>query len=110
MNIRSVVLISFIAIGPVYGHDMGEGSWVNTLNLIDPMTKNWCCNEKDCEPVSLGGIKEDVISFLVVETGESIAKERVIWKAPDGRWWRCKNLAGDEIGKTRCLIGPPRGM
>ncbi len=110
MKLGAAILVVSIATGSAYSHEMGEGAWVNTLNLKDPVTKDWCCNEKDCAPVPVGGIKENAINFLVVETGEYIAKERIIWKAPDGRWWRCRNLGSYETGKTRCLIGPPRGM
>jgi hypothetical protein len=92
------------------GHDAGEGSWMNHLSLLDPVTHQWCCNEQDCAPVPTGGVLERADGMLVVETGEVIARERIIWRAPDGRWWRCRNLGGENAGMTRCLIGPPRGM
>jgi hypothetical protein len=104
--------LATLSLAPVVGlgHESGEGSWMNQMSLLDPVSKQWCCNEHDCAPVPAGGVVEQGDGMLVVETGEVIPHERIIWRAPDGRWWRCHNLAGDHVGKTRCLIGPPRGM
>jgi hypothetical protein len=105
-----LIAAAVMVAAPAWAHDAGEGSWMNQMNLLDPVTHNWCCNEQDCAPVPAGGVLEQDGGMLVVETGEVIAQERIIWRAPDGQWWRCRNLGGDEEGKTRCLIGPPRGM
>lgn len=90
-----------------WAHDHGEGSWINSQRLTDPITGQWCCNLIDCreetanvEPVDGG--------YLIKDTGEAIPRERVIWRSPGG-WWRCRYMSGPEAGKTRCLIGPPMG-
>lgn len=89
----------------------------NSLNyLYDPVTKNHCCGMiHTCDRQPAGAIKEVAKGFLVTETQEIIPHARVIWESPDDHWWRCKNdgsrvLGDDERKKTRCLIGPPRGM
>ena len=57
--------------------------------------------------LSSAGIAEQADGYLVLETGEVIDKARVIWKSPDGAWWRCRFMSGAKAGSTRCLIGPP---
>jgi hypothetical protein len=79
--------------------------WINSLGLVDPVSRTSCCSANDdCFEVERGGVREVQGGFFVQQTGEVIAIERIIWKSPDGKWWRChyKN------GLTRCLIGPPR--
>ncbi len=110
MKLWVAVVALFITTWPVFSHEAGEGAWINQKNLIDPVNREWCCNEHDCKPVQEDGIQENAFGFRVIETGEQITHERVIWKAPDGRWWRCRYMVGPDKGKTRCLIGPPRGM
>jgi hypothetical protein len=87
---------------PAQAHD----SWINLNGLTDPVTKHWCCNHDDCnaEPV------REVIGGYQVQTGEVIPFSRILWKSPDGRWWRCRFLSGVQAGQTRCLIGPPPAM
>jgi hypothetical protein len=81
--------------------------WINDARLVDPFTKEWCCNEHDCELINAGGVSETSgDSYLISETGEIFPAMRVIWKSGDGRWWRCRYLGGDKAGQTRCLIGP----
>jgi hypothetical protein len=127
MSRTAILVLLLITAAPAWAHDSGDGSWMNQGNLIDPVTKDWCCNEQDCAPVPAGGVVMiDIFaiggssnaqhlptpppSYLITETGEHIPEERVIWRSPDGRWWRCRNLGGEHPGSTRCLIGPPRGM
>jgi hypothetical protein len=88
-------------------HDHGDGSWINNQKLIDPVTGQWCCNLHDCreEP---GNVSPVDGGYLIHSTGEVIPRERVIWRSPGG-WWRCRHLGGPNVGKTRCLIGPPMG-
>ena len=110
MSRIALLIIAALSLAPALAHDHGEGSWMNQMSLVDPVSKQWCCDSRDCEPVPAGGVLERDDGVLVIETGEVIGHERIIWRAPDGRWWRCRNLAGENVGKTRCLIGPPRGM
>lgn len=88
--------------GAAHAHD----HWINAMRLHDPVSGAWCCDERDCAAVPAGGVAERSGGYLVVETGELIPYARVIWRSPDGAWWRCRNLA---TGATRCLIGPPPG-
>lgn len=95
---------------PAHAHD----SWINRNGLTDPVTKQWCCNEHDCEAEPV----REVMGGYRVITGEVIPASRVLWKSQDGQWWRCRFMsptAVDKdnkpmIGKTRCLIGPPPSM
>lgn len=114
MRFATAFAAAFLCL-PALAHDHGYGSWINNERLIDPRTKEWCCNTNDCreEPDNVEAVPG---GFLVKSTGEVIPKERVIWRSPGG-WWRCRYLsptAVDEnnqpkMGKTRCLIGPPMG-
>ncbi len=106
----SFAALAVLSLAPALAHDHGEGAWINQMSLIDPVTREFCCGPQDCAPLPAGGISENAFGFRIAETGEQFAQGRVIWKAPDGRLWRCRYLAGPEKGKTRCLIGPPRGM
>lgn len=100
----AVVLLAIMTEAAL-SHQHGPGSWINNEKLIDPITKQWCCDEFDCKPQPAGAIKPVEGGYLVVETGEVIEHRRVIWRSPDGMWWRCA------IGNvTRCLIGPPRSF
>jgi hypothetical protein len=71
------------------------------------VTKEWCCNDIDCqeEPGNVEAVED---GYRIVSTGEVIPRERVIWRSPGG-WWRCRYLGGEKAGMTRCLIGPPMG-
>jgi hypothetical protein len=95
----------FLVLGTTFAaaHD----HWINHLRLTDPLSGQWCCNDMDCEAVRAAGIAEQQDGYLVMETGEVIGKERVIWKSQDGLWWRCRYTNGSNAGRTRCLIGPP---
>ena len=81
--------------------------WINHKRLADPQSGEWCCNHIDCAEVPAGGVRESNGGYIVAETSETIPYTRVIWKSPDGHWWRCRYLGGAKAGKTRCLIGPP---
>lgn len=84
-------------------HDL----WINRKRLVDPVSRQWCCNEHDCERVGADGVKENGTGYTVFETGEAIPHSRIIWKSEDGHWWRCRNLSDNS---TRCLIGPPPSL
>lgn len=81
-----------------------EDSWINQLQLFDPVSKLFCCGTNDCAHTK---VKEVAGGYLIEETGEVITKNRVIWKSPDGMWTRCRYLDGPLKNQTRCLIGPP---
>lgn len=85
---------------PAMAHD----HWINHQNLRDPVTGQWCCDERDTQEET-DNIEAVPGGFLVKSTGEIIPKERVIWRSPGG-WWRSRNLSDNS---TRCLIGPPMG-
>lgn len=87
-------------------HDAGPGSWMNMERLTDPLSGAWCCSQIDCHPMPAGSVQQTDGGYLVEETGEVIAKPRVIWRSPDGLWWRCAYGVGALQSKTRCLIGP----
>lgn len=85
-------------------HDHGAGSWINHQNLRDPVTDQWCCDERDTREET-DNVRAVEGGYLIISTGEVIPRERVIWRSPGG-WWRSRNLSD---GTTRCLIGPPQG-
>lgn len=99
------LLASLLLITPAFAHD----NWISRENLTDPVTKEFCCNADDCAAVEEGGIKESLYGHIVVETGEFIQNNRIIWRSPGG-WIRCRYLGGPKANMTRCLIGPPRGF
>ena len=94
-----VIAMLFI-IGPGLAHD----HWISREKLTDPVTSQWCCDEKDTREEN-DNVRAVPGGYLIISTGEIIAKERVIWRSPGG-WWRSRNLSD---GSTRCLIGPPQG-
>jgi hypothetical protein len=100
-----ILLVVLLMLGAAAAHDHGDGSWINTLGLSDPVTRLACCNANDCREL-VDGIEETTGGYLIKATGEDIARERVIWRSPGG-WWRCQHMEGPLTGKTRCLIGPP---
>lgn len=102
MRLLTAALLGGFLCLPAYGHD----SWINRNGLTDPVTKHWCCNEHDCEAERV----REVMGGYMVSTGEVIPMSRVLWNSPDGRWWRCRFMSGSDVGKTRCLIGPPPAM
>jgi hypothetical protein len=104
MNLAIPVALALLAASPALAHDGGE---------------------QDCTPVPAGEVVTFDIFYLagssneatvsppitqyhIVETGEVLDDERVIWQSPDERWWRCRNLDGERPGSTRYLIGPRR--
>lgn len=102
VSLVCVVIISLlISIGISKGHE----HWINQEKLTDPISGEWCCNEYDCNPLPVGGVSQQRHGVLIFETGEIIPNDRIIWKSPDGQWWRCHR--NDEQKSTRCLIGPP---
>jgi hypothetical protein len=94
-----------------YAHD----SWINQNGLRDPQSKEWCCNDQDCERLDKNAVKElPNGNFYIVPSNEVWPEKRVLWQSADGAWWRCAPIYNDDKGKvskpkTRCLIGPPRG-
>lgn len=113
MNLALMLVVGLICLigatvvgGRILAHEQGPGSWMNQERLLDPESNAWCCNEQDCHQLVEADIVPVPGGYRVVETGEIIPKARVIWRSPDGHWWRCAYEAGDRKGMTRCLIGP----
>lgn len=79
--------------------------WINNLRLTDPVSGEWCCNHIDCRAEQV----REVAGGYATEGGDVVPFSRVLWRSQDGRWWRCRYMAGEREGKTRCLIGPPPG-
>jgi len=79
-------------------------SWINKQMLRDPQSGEFCCNEHDCRPEKV----VETRGGYMVETGEVIPYHRVIWRSPDGTWWRCRAWHNGQQ-RTRCLLGPPPG-
>ena len=107
MKLATAALVAVFLCMPALAHDHGAGSWINNERLIDPVTREWCCNTNDCreEPDNVEARPD---GYRIRSTGEVVARERVIWRSPGG-WWRCRYLSGERAGETRCLIGPPQG-
>lgn len=103
-NLKLTVGLLLIATGAL-AHTTGPGSWIGREGLSDPVTKLSCCNEYDCVE-DTPNIETVAGGFRIKSTGEIIPVARVIWRSPGG-WWRCVFTAGEDAGKTRCLIGPP---
>lgn len=104
-SILVAAILLLVAMALSFAHTHGEGSWINQQKLVDPESKEWCCNEIDCRPEEV----KPVDGGYLVETGEVIPAHRVLWKSPDGRWWRCRYMSWATGKLTRCLIGPPPG-
>lgn len=103
MTLWGIAATSLLMSGSALSHD----HWINDKHLSDPISRQWCCNEEDCQPVEAGGVREQGGGYTIMETGEAIPYTRVIWKSEDGRWWRCRNAQNNS---TRCLIGPPPAL
>lgn len=107
--ISFIALLVVLAVAAIYsaawGHDHGPGSWMNRLQLTDPQNKEWCCNEHDCRPERVSAVP----GGYSTEGGDVVPQSRVIWRSPDGQWWRCRYIGGVKNGQTRCLIAPPPG-
>ena len=105
------ILICIGWVSYALAHTDGPGAWINQQSLSDPVTKESCCNLNDCREET-DNVRPVEGGYLVIDTGEVIPPERMIWRSPGG-WWRCRYLAshtlppGKRIGDTRCLIGPP---
>jgi len=98
LSVLTVVVFGVALARPVHDH------WISQNKLVDPVSGAWCCNQQDCQEIS--GVTESDSGFHIVETGEMIPHNRILWKSQTGHWWRCR----DGQNWTRCLIGPPRGM
>ena len=112
--IKPLLLALFAVMSLVVpGHDAQHASdWIEREKLSDPRTQNLCCGEDDCAQLLRGDVEEVSRGFIIRSTGEWIAHERVIWRSPDGGWWRCADQKNGvkRAGETRCLSGPPRGV
>lgn len=99
------LLALLLLISPAMAHDTGPGSWINSGGFRDPQSGEHCCNLHDCRAEAV----REVSGGYATDGGDVVPYSRVIWNSADGRWWRCRYLGGEKIGKTRCLIGPPPG-
>lgn len=97
--IRASLAALLALAGPALAHD----SWINSSQLRDPQSGEWCCNHIDCAPEAV----REVAGGYATAGGDVVPFARVIWKSQDGRWWRCRYLDAARAGRTRCLIGPP---
>lgn len=109
MTRTSLALIGagLIFCGPALAHDHADssGSWIGQQRMTDPRSGEFCCDQRDC----FAELVSEFSDFIVVMTGEMIPTARVIWRSADGQWWRCRVWMNGEQ-KTRCLIGPPKGL
>lgn len=99
---RTLALICLLIATPAAAVD----DWLEGMKFTDPVTKQWCCNHVDCTRQKVGAVTETPAGIIINETGELWPLNRVIWASPEDVWVRC--VYGD--GRTRCLIGPPRGI
>lgn len=100
-QIIAALALALLAPMTAHGHD----SWISRQRMVDPESKEWCCNIYDCRVEKV----REVSGGYSTAGGDVVPFSRVIWKSPDGQWWRCRYMAGEKTGKTRCLIGPPPG-
>lgn len=104
MTATGATLLPFLVLLSVtdaFAHD----SWISRNRITDPATGEWCCNHLDCRPEKVTAVE----GGYKTEYGDVVPHRRVIWKSPDGHWWRCRHLGGATPGATRCLIGSPPG-
>lgn len=100
-GLAGLLLALIVAIAYASAHD----SWISAERLTDPASGEWCCNHIDCAAETV----REVAGGYATQGGDVVPAARVIWRSPDGAWWRCRYLAGARAGQTRCLIGPPPG-
>lgn len=85
----------------------GEYAWIGESNLRDPINGQHCCGPIDCEQIPEPKPTDD--GYFIPSTGETIPYKRLL-PTQDGKWWRCRYLAGEKKGQTRCLIGLGGGV
>lgn len=113
MTLRPLPLAFAIFLGLCWTA-LSHDNWINKNGLRDPISGHYCCNAMDCRAVPKDGLRETGGGYLIVESGETIPYNRIVWRSPDGTWWRCQYGASQWSGTfmggtTRCLIGPPPG-
>jgi hypothetical protein len=109
--LRTALLLAAFTV-VAQAHDaQHESDWIQDGAFRDPTSNAHCCGENDCLKVPDGGIAEVTGGYFIRESSETIPASRVLWRSPDGGWWRCAPVewSGTEAKrpKTRCLIGPP---
>lgn len=97
MRLALAATIALLTLDQAVSHE----HWINLEKLHDPVTKVWCCDETDCFAQPAGEVTPAPGGYSIKKTGELFPASRVLWRSPDGKWWRCG------FAKTRCLIGPP---
>jgi hypothetical protein len=84
-------------------NSLADDIWINRERRVDPVSKEWCCNDKDCQPVPVSKIREVKGGYVYIPTQEFIPNSRV-QDSPDGEFWRCEYSFGQKYGQTRCFF------
>lgn len=70
--------------------------WINDGKYLDPETKAWCCDERDCHPIKdLSRIRHEGSNWIV--DGAYTFSENRVMNSEDDDWWLCGG---------RCLFRP----
>ena len=98
-----------LSVSAAYAH--GAEQWIADKQLVDPVSKQWCCGESDCKALSNQDVKEVGNGYWIKEEADTkpefISGDRALPFSPDGRYHRCAVYKNGEK-QTRCLIVPPR--
>lgn len=99
----ALLLALLLPAGEVRAH--GDASWI----MANPATR-MCCGPKDCEALAEGAVRWTLGGWIVAATGEVIPLgDARVHRSIDHRFWRCRYLAGEKAGQTRCLFVPDAG-
>lgn len=83
----------------------GDAAWI----MANPATR-MCCGPKDCEPLPENAVRWTVGGWIIAATGEVIPLgDARVHRSIDHQFWRCRHLAGEKAGQTRCLFVPDAG-
>lgn len=108
--VAPAVLMAFVQ--PADSHD----SWISRNRFRDPLTGQWCCNEHDCNILSVDNIRQFKDSFEITiayfgEDKKFVVPNSRILPSLDGRYWACLSTEtvsrgrGVRIG-VRCFFAP----
>jgi hypothetical protein len=109
-------LTVFVCVCALFSYAAGahdSEQWIWKKQLVDPVSKSFCCGPTDCRVLNDDEVKEVSGGFLVhmktevIDHTETIPYDRAMPFAPDNRYHACLGWAYPNIPKIRCFIIPP---
>jgi hypothetical protein len=89
------VVLSLLVASSASAHD----SWISKRRYLDPASREWCCDENDCQKLEQSRVTLVEGGYLV--DGNLFVENHRVLPSSDGEFWAC--FSHDIVSKGRAV-------